>query len=397
MKLRIVDNSLHKGFLTLLPSLIVLSQFFRVGPINVSWLLYIVIGLAVCYRVSLIVNNPLLVSISIIVTFYPLFSFFWSPVTVFESSLYFSLLTGLVFLLFVATIPYALFPFFMNGCFASCLLFSAWGVYETFTGNYLLFHNPDFVNRLNPFGFHYPGVAFANTNDLAQYLAMLMPIVFAFTLQKGRFILRVLAVLTVICDVFVIYHCHAHLAMISLVVSIAIILLFCFIRNTRKPWLWGLIVLTTICFICIAYKTSLLTKLYSELTYVDSNNIHFTGRAEIYTTLFKSFLNHPFGGFGNAYATETPHNLFLYILCDFGLVVGVLFIILLFFIIIRLFKQRNNWLSIGLLASILAFPLTSCISSGNEQRKIVWLVLGLGIRYASYYLSNRGVYKNATE
>lgn len=395
MRLRIDNSSLYKGFIILLPSLIILSQFFRVGPINVSWLLYIIIGLLVCKKGSLIINNPLLVSITVVVVLYPLISFFWSPVTKFESSLYFSLLTGLFFLLFVATISTDYVPSFMYGCYVSCLLFSVWGVYEAITGNYLLFHNPDFVNRLNPFGLHYPGVAFANTNDLAQYLAMLTPVVFAYILQNGRFIMKSLVVFTVVCDVFTIYHCHAHLAMISLVMSLAIIAFFYFIKNVRRPWLWGLLVLAIIGFICIAYKTNLIMKLYSELTLVDSKNIHFTEREKIYWDLYHAFLNHPMGGFGNAYNTAPPHNLFLYILCDFGLIIGILFVALLVFIVVRMFKQRKSMVCIGILSAMIVFPFTSSISSGNEQRKIVWLVLGLGISFASAHLSNKGVNMNA--
>ena len=380
-----INKQFYKDiFIYLLPTLIIVSQFITIGAIRLSWALSLLLAIIVFSRLSLIHEKKVLAVTFIIVLIYPIISFFWSFSSSFDMNLYLSLLTGAVFLLYINVITEEKIHIFIDGCFCSCALFVIMGIYEIFTGKYYLFANEDFIYRLNSSGLHYPGVAFANTNDLAQFLAMVLPIVIAYEWKEKSKKTRVFLCVILIGAIFVIYQSYCHLAMISLIISLWFI-----ITRYTKNYLsvskrLAFYLLFALFFYYLSRYTNVITLIYNNLIKVETTNAHYVERANIYSSLFESFINNPFGGFGNAYsmAIISPHNLFLYIINDFGIIVGLLFVGLLIYLFINLIKNINNPICLGLFAAFIAFPLSSCISSGNEQRKVVWLILGLGIRYA---------------
>lgn len=380
-----INRQFYKDvFIFLLPTLIIVSQFITIGTIRLSWALSLFMAVLVFSRLSYKPERNVLIITFIIVLLYPIISFFWSFSGSFDINLYLSLVTGAVFLLYINVISEERIHDLIDGCFFSCAIFVIMGIYEIFTGKYYLFSNEDFILRLNSSGLHYPGVAFANTNDLAQFLAIVLPIVIAYVWkEKGKKTKLFLSAI-LIGAIFVIYQSYCHLAMISLIIS----LWFIITRYTRNylsvsKRLAFYFLLALIIFLLVKY-TDVITLIYNNLIKVETTNIHYVERASIYSGLFESFIRNPLGGFGNAYATATisPHNLFLYIISDFGIIVGLVFVYLLIRIVVNLLKKINDPVCLGLFATFIAFPLSSCISSGNEQRKVVWLILGLGIRYA---------------
>ena len=115
--------------------------------------------------------------------------------------------------------------------------------------------------------------------------------------------------------------------------------------------------------------------------------MYYTGRSELYKKLLSYAAHNPLGGFGSSYELDIlpPHNLFLFILVDYGWIACFLFITLLIRNIIHFCKISKNHLSIMfynvLAASAVLFPFFSSISSCNEQRKVIWIILALQIRY----------------
>ncbi len=383
MIIRIKKDSISYLFTLLLPILTILSQFFSMGPIRISWIIYLIVGILVFFHLPGIMNHKVILVMLLVITLYPLLSFFVSISSKFEIDLYISLITGALFATYIFLIPEKDMKTFLSGCFLSCIVFTFWGLYEALTGHYLIFKNEDFIYRLNPFGRHYPGVAFPNTNDLAQYLAMLLPIVVTNEWDKGGCTKKGFLIITVVCSAFVIYHCYSHLGMIALAISFGFIIIRWMRKKMKKAAFWPVLIGLIAVAVYFSIRTGILDLVYNNLMKVETTNVHYTGRADTYIMLLKTAITHPLGGFGNAYATDTPHNFFLYVMCDFGIIGALAIAALIAYIILKAYLRRNvSNLYLGIFASMIAFPLTSCISSGNEQRKIVWIVLGIGLRYA---------------
>ena len=393
MHLIIRKSTIEYLWFLFLPTITIISQFLQIGPIRISWLLYIAVSWLVIRKTGEeVLCKPLFLLTSIIIL-YPPISYLWSQNRIFEGNLYVSLITGAIYTAYIYMLTENSIDSFLDGCFFSCVLFSLWGLYEALTGHYILFQNGLFVYRINPFGYHYPGVAFPNTNDLAQYIAILSPVVSVYEWNKHSNIIHSVIIGLFICNTFVIYQCFSHLGMIAMLLSYCIIL-FNTMRSRRLRYSF-LILLTAIGVIVIilAYRTKLISNIFLNLLLVRRNNVHFTGRQMIYSRLLRQALDHPFGGFGNAYAVENPHNFFLYLLCDFGMLGGLLMIILFVSLGIRIFAYRrtgiHNGIYLGLWSSLITFPLTSSISSGNEQRKIIWIFIGLCM-YFIYRITDTG-------
>lgn len=110
------------------------------------------------------------------------------------------------------------------------------------------------------------------------------------------------------------------------------------------------------------------------------------GRNELYFSVFNLGLdNFIFGsGLGGSYSVAQipPHNFFLFIFADFGILFTVGLICLLVRSFIKLYRFKyilicGCRLNTILLSMLISFPIFSSMSSGNEQRKAVWVLLGL--------------------
>jgi len=323
----------------------------------------------------------------------PLINFLFGKAQSFNITLYISIVTGVVFLLYVVSLENDLFIKFLNGSLTACILFSIWGEYEVVTGHYILSNNVVFTEGLNWNNTHYPIAAFPNTNDIAQFLVMLFPISSYSLLKKNKVVWAIATIL-----VFgVIYASASRLCMMAFVIiwfiTLSIKLL---LENRAKSFIKLLMTVFAIC-ICLSIleaETGLVTSVIINFMKVDSNAAYYGARSDIYSTVFNTALKLPFGGFGSAYEVYVmpPHNLFLYILCDYGWIPALLFVSLLIMLAVIFFKQMrrapHDLQYYLLFSSLCMFPVLSCVSSTNEQRKIIWMILGIMInRY--YYLKSR--------
>lgn len=370
----------------LLPTATILAQWFSVAGINLSWMLYILLFLFVFLRYQYLFDHAGLLLVCGLIVALPPVTFVFGIAESFQSSLYFSLITGMMVMLFICLMTAKEYAAFIKGLLFSCILFAVWGIYEVFTGHYILFNNDAFFKN-NWVGMHYPGVAFANTNDLVQYLVLLYPVSGYLLLKRNKWLFGLLTVAVV----FVTFQAGAKLGMIA----ICMILLLAFAVSTflsGKGSRAGKLVLTGACLAIGLWvfdiATGSITQIIDNFLTIDTSADYFTGRDDIYTPLIAHALIHPFGGFGSAYnVTEmNPHNFFLYVLCDYGWLPFLAMLVILVRMGLHALKTANKQGGSGLwcllFAALCLFVITSSISSCNEQRKAVWMFLAVCVRSA---------------
>lgn len=385
MKLKIGSVELQSAFAFLLPVAIILSQWISIAGINFSWLLYIALFCFMFFRVDMIRKNPGFAVFLVIIAVTPIVGFPLGIANNFDFNLFFSLLTGFATLFFICSMSQKEYSSFMKGLMLSCFLFAVWGCYEIFTGHYILFSNDAFFKR-NWAGLYYPGVAFANTNDLVQYLVLFVPISICSVLDKHKLV----AIPLVLMTVFVIYQADSKLGMISFF----IILFISYILNLLKIKDFGksisrIIIICSVVFVALLILeliTGAISSIFENFLLIDSQGDYFTSRAYIYENLVEFIFTHPLGGFGSSYNVTgiTPHNLLLFIFCDFGWIPGIAFV----FAIVRMSvftwkktrEQNCSFLWFVLFSALCVILLTTSISSCNEQRKAVWMFLAICIR-----------------
>lgn len=368
----------------LLPTLIIISQFVRLGPVNLSWLLYVFLF---CNAILNKNRNSTSIFLLIITVSYPIISSLWSFAPFFYHNLYFSLITGIFVLLYVSSLDVKRGDFFVKGVFISCSVFVLLGFFEMMTGHYLIIADNYFTHKLNLNGFHYPVVAFANPNDLGQYLAILLPLssVYCFTKIRTKLVRYTIPFLNLL-GLYVIFNSESNMSMITFVFTYAIYLFLSRQSGLNVSQKIIIVFVILIGMLIVNYKTSLIERIANNVLFVSTDDVHYTGRAQLYKELLATALMHPFGGFGNAYTVSFPHNLILYIADDFGLLIAASFLLLLATIMLKMFKNRycsDDIVYSILLASLVMFPLSSSISSGNEQRKVIWIFLGICLHFYS--------------
>ncbi len=384
MRIRKGAFSFKEIFAFLLPSATILTQWFSILGINISWLLYIAVFMLLANRLHRIINHVGILLIAAAVVVVPFCNCFIGIADAFQFSLYFSLITGMSMMLFICTMDSEEYLAFMRGVLFSCMLFTVWGIYEVFTGHYLLFSNQSLFVE-NWVGLHYPGVAFANTNDLVQYLVLLFPCAGYYLLKSSK----VFYVIVTTAIFFVIFQASSKLGMIAF----CLLLLMTYVVNmllqkkgnkVARLLLVGGIVLVALWI--LELWTGVVGQIFRGFLVVDTEADYFVGRNDLYEDLLSFGLTHPLGAFGSAYSvSETvPHNLFLYVLCDFGWLAAILLACILVRMAVFTFRQiktqeeKTFWAF--LFASVCLFAITSSISSCNEQRKALWLFLAICVR-----------------
>lgn len=375
-----------KIFIAFIPLGLILLQHLHIADINLSWLLSLILMLEILKRVSVVFAKPSIFLLTAIIVLFPLISYQWSFLPFFNFNLYFSLLTGLTSLLYIISLSKDEMTIYLKGVFLSEIVFLIWGLYEIFTGNYILYVHPVFANRLNFEGMHYPIVAFSNANDISQYVATLLPVssIFFFHINTNSKMCKFLIIVVNLLAVYLIFHSESNLSMITFLGTYTIYFLFLKSNNYMSSFKI-LIVILSIVFVGLNLSVILqfIEKLIDNVLFVDIKDAHFIARYDIYWRLINYILEHPQGGFGNAYALLTPHNLVLYMICDFGIFIGVLFIVtfikIFYKMIVKFRVLDNEPLYLILIASLIMSPFSTSISSGNEQRKAIWIFFGICI------------------
>lgn len=374
------------------PILVFLSQWFSFAGINMSWVLTILLFLIIINKIPQLTRDKSILLFAVIVLVCPVVNLIFSKSSTIMYSLYISIVTGLVLMLYILFLDKDTYAVFVRGVVFSCIVFALWGILEIYTGTYLVYNHDLFTVRLNVYGKHYPGVLFTNPNDLAQYLVLIFTSVFGY-LWRNR---KLMSVISTIAILLCAYHAESRLSMICLMLFfiISLLLKMIFVRNVKGViGLISVIVSISLALIIVESQTGMVSFIIDNYLIIDKTADYTTGRNVLYENLIETAKTLPLGGFGTAYSVNVmpPHNLFLFILCDYGWIPAFLFITLLvnmFVVFWHSCKRNLNDMMVFTLSSLCIFPIMSCVSSTNEQRKVIWLFMGMVLRV---YLEQRTI------
>ncbi len=386
-----IQFSLQKSVIFCLPVCIVLSQWMTIGSIRLSWILSGVLFLLILPKLQQLMNQRILLVMSLTVILMPIVNTLLTGAGAFYTNLYISLLTGLVLLLFIVGLRTDRYEAFMNGLIFSCLLFAVWGVYEVYSGNYLVYEHEVFSTKLNQYDLHYPVVAFPNTNDLAQYLVLTFALTAGRLWKKSKVLFGMLLAVVSLC----VYHAGSRLSMICLVGFFGFAILLKMYYSRSVTGILGILLAVfglAAAAIFLEARSGLISRLLENYLVVDTEADYTSGRSSLYINLLKAAAWLPLGKFGTAYAVNDmpPHNMYLFILTDYGWIPAVLFVVLLIVMFLQMWKAckaRGSFSAIFAMASLAIFPIMSCVSSTNEQRKVIWVFLGVVIK--AYMIEKR--------
>lgn len=387
--MEITTKALNKLMKLILPFTLIISQWIQFDRINLSWIIYAILCFIIIVKNKKLLKKTRIIVFSVFVVLWPLISYTLGQAAEFNINLYLSLLTGLICLVYISTLADNDFYYLLKGCGLACIVFSIWGFVEIYTGKYILFNRITdniLTYRLNQFGLHYPGVVFSNTNDLAQFLVLLFPC--QYLLLKNK---KTLNIIFGILTFFVLINTDSKLSVISFIL---IIILGYFIKlniskknNKIKYIMIGFIIFIIV--LAINSYTGWLSKIVKQNFNINIDADYYVGRAKIYTTLLKASKSLPFGGFGTAYSIQDfrPHNLCLYILCDFGWMALILFLVWTYkigkLIYKNIFFSHESFFYSLMFCELILFIIMSSVSSCNEQRKGIWIFMAICIKIIS--------------
>ena len=325
---------------------------------------------------------------------YSLFTIIWSKYSAIGMTIFLPLVTGFTCMAFVASLDYKSLSLFLRSMSIFTYIILVIALYEIFFGSYILFDNSNFIYVLNKYGFHYPGVAFANPNDLAQYLVCVVPIILAKQFDEKKVFSYIIIFLVTL---FILFNTNSRFSIIS-----AFVIMFgyfiVFLSKNKLILKRGLftgvllyVLINLLSVIGIDLKTF---GILDNFLLIDTSMDYFTGRSVLYAKAFDLGVENLLlgSGLGGSYAVTTigTHNMFLFIFSDLGITFALGFVLFLFSLFIQLYNYRklklfNFHLASIMLSFLVAFPIISSMSSANEQRKIIWLMLGLMLSVLSNY------------
>jgi len=379
-----------KLLIMLFPSITFVGPFFSFMGIHISNLYSFIL--------MIFVFNALLkkkysyiwfqVSFFTLMIVYAFASLIWSDYQAIGLSIVLPLITCFTAMMFVASLDKKEFGFFLTALSYFTIFVLGMSLYEVFIGKYMFFSNVNFIYRTNPYDFNYPGVVFANPNDLAQYLIIGFPIMIFRKLEKGKNAFTPVLLLTT--TIFVLINTYSRLAIISTFIIIAVY--FSFSLNKKryftKKIIPALCIMIMIIMLLGSFEIELLNKVVGLLK-LNTTAPYYTERSILYKNAYALGIDIPKNlligaGLGSSYAVTKigTHNMFLFIFADIGIMFAIGFAFVLVYSFIKLLKYikvkiYGCYLASIMVSMIIVFPLFSSMSSGNEQRKIVWIALGM--------------------
>lgn len=321
----------------------------------------------------------------ILMIMYAMFTLIWGMYSPIGLGVITSLITSVLVMFYVAGLNKLELKLMLNSMNYFTILVLLLSVIEIITGEYLIFSNIDFIYTLNSYGLHYPGVFFVNPNDLAQYLLVGAPLLIFTNFEKKDKLFSTIIISLIV--IFVLVNTLSRMGIISITLVFFAYIFLSEIKNKRNKMLNGLLIMLLI-FSLLSYLDIDILKynIVEQFLKIDTSQGYFTGREQIYSSVLNIAKNNfLFGaGLGASYAISVigTHNMFLFILTDLGLFWGIGFIIVLILSFLQLLRYKSlrfydYKINIILISILVVFPLFSSMSSANEQRKIIWILLGI--------------------
>lgn len=379
----------NRLIIVIFPFATFIGQFINIFGVNISNIYSLILGICVF-------NNFLKVKYKNIVGYivffllmllYAFTSLIWGDYSNVGLTLVFPLITCFVAMAYISGFNEKELSLFLKTFSIFTIVVLIMSLMEILTGKYIFFNNLDFIYSINLYNLHYPGVAFPNPNDLGQYLLVGFPLVALMLFEKKEQI--ILPMLLFFITIFVLINTASRLSLMSMVIIVAFYFVVSKFNKGKKFFKIFLALALVVALIGILPYFGFDFSKYNivdNFLKVDASQDYFTGRETIYSTVFQLGINNMvFGsGLGGSYTISAvgTHNMFLFIFADLGFIFTFGFIAVLFSAFVFLYKYKNIeicgcHLNLIILSIIVIFPMFSCISSGNEQRKIVWILFGL--------------------
>lgn len=366
--------SFQNIFITLYPALILLGSVIKIKSITLANIavLYSLLYLIFSFSTKKIKGIEYEVTLWVVFLVQALLSLILSKYGFIGGRIFFSLFTGIVSMFFISSFNIEEIKYFLKGLKLLLYLIIFFSIIEIFRGQLFFATNEVFYMLKNKYGYYYPLTFFVNTNDLSQFLVIVTPVILVLN-ERKRMIYTFLIASSVI---FILINSQSKLGFLC----IGMTYILYFVLKNMKNKIYFVFAIVPLVLLSSIYSSSFIIE---DFVKISTKELYFQGRAEIYLNLIKAWQSKPlFGvGLGGSYFSSEvgPHNLFLFLLTDFGILFLILFILSLIKLFIELGKnsKKNIKMNRILMSLILTFPLFSSISSGNEQRKIIWIFLGM--------------------
>lgn len=266
-----------------------------------------------------------------------------------------------------------------------------WGLYESFTGNYIFSVNERTGLKLNSFGLYPPVVAFFNTNGLATFLIMMLPCIYSEPIFKRNITSTIFRFGIVIISLILLLLAGARAACM-------ILLAFIFMRVLWKMKDKKKIALCIAIVGCVILASLTIWKIQTDILINEifsiSNNDNSTS---IRINLIKNglleleksnFLGIGMGNFeikmqkyNNTDGIINAHNLLLEMLVENGIIVFSIIVFAFFNMILKIIKKykqqdyKHKDFMINIIFLILTFPLSTSINSTTYAFMPMWIMI----------------------
>ena len=345
------------------------------------------------FVLTFIYNNKLrfrnILCFFILCFFYSLVSLFWTSdineafKEFFYYSTHISLFFLLVYLSFNANQPYRsiikgwLIAFLFSAIIAVCeILFDIHLPMNIYESDLLLNSGGTVMQK------QYASVTFGNYNGYVTFLCCVLPFLFAYILSAVKVRCLLYGWLSFMLMAYILLINASRGGLLSLLICFLIFLFFFKRTNIKYKKIIFFILISFICCTIYVYSDILLLQIVSR--FVESEAIvSDSSRTELIEFAFSLFLNSYFcgTGIGSIQASlETltsgitlPHNLFIEILVQYGLVIFFCFLSFLYFIFLNIRKAKDLVIRYVLCAALCSLPAMAVINSSYLLFPVIWI------------------------
>ena len=224
----------------------------------------------------------------------------------------------------------------------------------------------------------YAAATFGNYNEYVTAVSFMLPYLFGAVLyfNSGRKQLYLLIILFLLSGVFMINASRGGILCLSINVVLFMKYSWRVSKKQRKKVLWA--ILFAIIVLC-CYKDVLLEQILARTENVSM--VEDTGRMFIYLEALELLIGSNYMGVGpygyQAVIGFAPHNMWLEVLCQYGIGVFLFGGFILFYLLWQTYKRTNQIKKIRFipLAVILTFPICTIINSGYLFFPFFWVAI----------------------
>lgn len=276
-------------------------------------------------------------------------------------------------------------------------------VYEITTGYHLPLSRFEEDIQMNAGGGlvvlrRFAAVTFGNFNNYVTYICLCLPFLVYTLLENKSLKCRwFFPLVAIFLSVFILIMNASRGGIISLAIVLSVLLLF--VRKTKYTVFFGTIVIALLFCFLYKYRDILFLSISVRMDVGSEGIMEGGGRSKIWKDAFTVFLN-SFGlgcGAGalsdsmELYGTEdiiVPHNFFLEILANYGILIFIPVISFLLRRFIRIIKTKNVDRSrrIILIAAFLSMPVFLVINSGYLELPHIYAFFASIVVFSSYRL-----------